>query len=65
MIPETKIAARSANGSVAADDVVFTLRISRELNEKLIAEAAAQKRSRQGHIVYLLEKASEQTEEKK
>lgn len=64
MIPETKIAARSANG-YSTDDVVFTLRISRELNEKLVAEATAQKRSRQGHIVYLLEKASEQAEEKK
>lgn len=34
----------------------FTLRVPAALNEKLVAEARAENRSRQAHIVYLLNK---------
>lgn len=46
-------------------EVVFTLRISRALNAKLIAEAEAEKRSRASQIVYLLEKNYEKKEMEK
>jgi hypothetical protein len=35
-------------------EFVFSLRIPVSLNEKLISEAKAENRSRQSHIVYLL-----------
>lgn len=35
-------------------ETVFTLRLSRHLNEKLIGEAKTESRSRQAQIVYLL-----------
>ncbi len=60
MIPETQIALASA--AEISDEVVFTLRISRELNNKLVAEAENERRSRQGQIVYLLEKSFERRE---
>lgn len=60
MIPETQIAPASA--AEISDEVVFTLRISRDLNNKLIAEAENERRSRQGQIVYLLEKSFERRE---
>ncbi len=46
-------------------EVGFTLRISRALNAKLIAEAEAEKRSRASQIVYLLEKNYEKKEMEK
>lgn len=62
MIPETQIATASA--AEISDEVVFTLRISRDLNNKLVAEAENERRSRQGQIVYLLEKSFERREAK-
>ena len=60
----TRRANSSSNGDGGAEEIVFTLRISAALNEKLIAEATAKKRSRAAQIVYLLEKAFEQKEKK-
>lgn len=40
----------------APPEVVFTLRVPSGLNEKLIIDARAENRSRQSHIVYLLNK---------
>lgn len=37
-------------------ETVFSLRLTSALNEKLVAEARAENRSRQAHIVYLLNK---------
>lgn len=42
-----------------AAEITFSLRISSALNEKIVAEAHRQKRSRQAHIVYSLEKLFE------
>ncbi|MBA4124461.1 MAG: Arc family DNA-binding protein [Acidobacteria bacterium] len=44
------------NSETKSEEIYFTLRLPQELNEKLVAEAEAERRSRQGHIVYLLEK---------
>ena len=44
------------NPETKPEEVFFTLRLPQELNEKLIAEAEAERRSRQSHIIYLLEK---------
>ncbi len=41
---------------ITQEEIFFTLRVPAELNEKLVAEAVAEKRSRQSHILYLLEK---------
>jgi hypothetical protein len=41
---------------ITQEEIFFTLRVPVELNEKLVAEAGAEKRSRQSHIIYLLEK---------
>lgn len=41
---------------ITQEEIFFTLRVPSELNEKLVAEAGAEKRSRQSHIIYLLEK---------
>jgi len=41
---------------ITQEEIFFTLRVPIELNEKLVAEAGAEKRSRQSHIIYLLEK---------
>ncbi len=38
------------------EEIFFTLKLPQELNEKLVAEAETERRSRQSHIVYLLEK---------
>ena len=40
----------------ATEEVTFSLRISGELNEKIIRAAHREKRSRQAQIVYSLEK---------
>ena len=40
----------------ATEEITFSLRISGELNEKIIAAAQKEKRSRQAQIVYSLEK---------
>ena len=37
-------------------ETVFTLRVPRRLNEKLVGEAKTESRSRQAQIVYLLNK---------
>jgi hypothetical protein len=63
-IAPTRRASAGNNGDKAAEEVVFTLRISSELNEKLIAEATVKKRSRAAQIIYMLEQAFEQKEEK-
>ena len=42
-----------------AEEIKFSLRIPVELNEKICAEAESERRSRQAHIVYLLEKLFE------
>jgi hypothetical protein len=47
---------RTAAAAAAAEEITFSLRISGELNEKIIAAAREEKRSRQAHIVYSLEK---------
>lgn len=44
----------------AAGEITFSLRISNGLNEKIIADAQKEKRSRQAHIVYSLEKLFEE-----
>ncbi len=44
------------NTETKAEEIYFTLRLPQELNEKLVAEAEAERRSRQSHIIYLLEK---------
>ena len=41
---------------MTAEEITFSLRIPGELNEKIIAAAQREKRSRQAHIVYSLEK---------
>ena len=43
----------------ATEEITFSLRISGELNEKIIAAAQKEKRSRQAQIVYSLEKLFE------
>ena len=40
----------------AKEEISFTLRLPINLHERLVAEAVQEKRSRQSHIVYLLEK---------
>jgi predicted HicB family RNase H-like nuclease len=49
----------------ATGEITFSLRISGELNEKIIAAAQKEKRSRQAHIVYSLEKLFADTPEAK
>ena len=44
------------NPETNREEIFFTLRLPQELNEKLVAEAEAERRSRQSHIIYLLEK---------
>ena len=44
------------NPETKSEEIFFTLRLPQELNEKLVAEAEAERRSRQSHIIYLLEK---------
>jgi hypothetical protein len=44
------------NPETKSEEIYFTLRLPLELNEKLVAEAEAERRSRQSHIIYLLEK---------
>ena len=44
------------NGEITETETVFTLRVPRVLNEKLIGEAKTENRSRQAQIVYLLNK---------
>ena len=41
------------------EEITFSLRISSELNERICADAQKEKRSRQAHIVYSLEKLFE------
>ena len=43
----------------AGEEITFSLRIPVELNEKIVADAKPERRSRQQHIVYLLEKLFE------
>ena len=43
----------------APEEITFSLRIPVELNERIIADAKPERRSRQAHIVYLLEKLFE------
>jgi hypothetical protein len=47
-----------------AAETVFTLRVPQTLNEKLIVEARSENRSRQSHIVYLLNKHFENAADK-
>lgn len=44
------------NTETKSKEIFFILRLPQELNAKLIAEAEAERRSRQSHIIYLLEK---------
>lgn len=48
---------------ITQEEIFFTLRVPVKLNEKLVAEAGAEKRSRQSHIIYLLEKHFSRTSE--
>ena len=41
------------------EEITFSLRIPSELNEKIVADAEKKRRSRQAHIVYLLEQLFE------
>ena len=43
----------------APEEITFSLRIPVELNEKIVADADKERRSRQQQIVYLLEKLFE------
>ena len=45
--------------TVDAGEIKFSLRIPSKLNEKIIADADKKRRSRQQHIVYLLEQIFE------
>ena len=40
----------------AKEEIAFTLRLPINLHERLVAEAAEEKRTRHSHIVYLLDK---------
>lgn len=44
------------NSKTTQNETAFTLRVPDALNEKLVAQAKAEKRSRHAHIVYLLNK---------
>lgn len=48
----------------AKEEIAFTLRLPIKLHERLVAEAAEEKRTRHSHIVYLLDKNVSKTSAK-
>lgn len=50
--------------ATSAEQVTFSLRLTGDLNEKILAEAEKEKRSRQAQIEYSLEKLFKQETKK-